>query len=329
MRLTAQALVSCAPLREGCDLPVVMRPAVEGVNLVSWAEGNRQSIESELLRYGAVLFRDFTVNSVSHFEQFARTAAGELIKYGERSSPRTKLEGEVYTSTDHPADQHILLHNEQSYTVNWPMKILFYCAQPAQEGGATPIADSRKIYRRLAPGIVEKFAEKKVMYVRNYGHGLGLPWQEVFQTDDRAAVAEHCRRASIEFEWMADNCLRTRQVRPALRQHPKTGETVWFNHSFFFHLSSLEASVRKSMLAVVSEEDVPFNTFYGDGSPIEPSVLEEIREAFRQETVSFPWQQSDVLLLDNMLVAHGREPFAGPRRIVVAMAEPSGGKVND
>ena len=57
------------------------------------------------------------------------------------------------------------------------------------------------------------------------------------------------------------------------------------------------------LLAGLEEEDLPNNTYYGDGSPIEPSVLEEIREAYRMETVSFAWQEGDILMLDNMLRA--------------------------
>jgi alpha-ketoglutarate-dependent taurine dioxygenase len=37
--------------------------------------------------------------------------------------------------------------------------------------------------------------------------------------------------------------------------------------------------------------------------------------------VSFPWREGDVLMNDNMLVAHARNPYQGERKIVVAMAE--------
>ena len=160
------------------------------------------------------------------------------------------------------------------------------------------------------------------MYVRNYGDGLGLPWQEVFQTSERAAVEEHCRKAFIEVEWKDHERLRTRQVRPALRKHPKTGETVWFNHALFFHLSSLAEADRESLISAVGEENLPHNTYYGDGSAIDIKVLDRIREAYRRETISFAWQQGDILMVDNMLVAHGRESFEGPRKIAVVMGEP-------
>jgi alpha-ketoglutarate-dependent taurine dioxygenase len=201
------------------------------------------------------------------------------------------------------------------------MRLWFFCVQPAQEGGRTPIADSRKVLRRIDEAVVNKFIEKKILYVRNYGDGLGLPWQEVFQTSSRAVVEEYCRHHGITVQWKSGDRLRTSQIRPAVRRHVKSGAPVWFNHAAFFHISSLDESTRNSTLDMLGEDTVPFNTFYGDGTPIEPSVLDHIREAYRQETVSFAWEKGDVLMLDNMLVSHGRESFTGPRQIVFIMSD--------
>jgi alpha-ketoglutarate-dependent taurine dioxygenase len=289
---------------------------------VDWTKANAQTIEALLAEHGALLFRNFSFSGVGQFEECARALVPELIEYGERSSPRTRLSAGIYSSTDHPPDQPIVLHNEQSYTLNWPMKLWFFCAHPPDDGGRTPLADSRKIYQRLAGHIVERFTRKQVLYIRNYGAGLGLSWQEAFQTGDELEVARQCRRVGIDLEWKSGGRLQTRQVRPAVRKHPRTGEMVWFNHAYFFHPSSLQQSAREAMLAVVDEEELPYNTFYGDGSRIEPSVLDEIWRAYYEETVSFPWQQHDLLLVDNMLVAHGRESYRGRRKIVVAMGQP-------
>jgi alpha-ketoglutarate-dependent taurine dioxygenase len=201
------------------------------------------------------------------------------------------------------------------------MKIFFFCLKSATAGGETPLADVRKVLERIDPKIVDIFAQKQVMYVRNFGSGLGLHWHDVFQTTDKLKVEEYCQSRDIEVEWKDGNCLRTRQVRHAILKHPKTGEKVWFNHAAFFHISTLEPALRESLLADFKESDLPNNTYYGDGTPIEPSVLDEVREAYRQETVTFPWQEGDILMLDNMLVAHGRSPFVGSRKIAVGMSE--------
>lgn len=315
-------LITAGSLPGGGALPLVIRPAVEEANLTQWAWANRCFLDSQLLRHGGILFRGFRIASPAEFEQFVRAAAGELLEYRERSSPRTQVGGNVYTSTDYPAGKSIHLHNENSYQDTWPARIFFYCATAAREGGETPIADCRKVLARLSPATRERFARRKWMYVRNYGDGFGLPWQAVFQTEDPARVERHCREHDIEVEWKEGGRLRTRAVRPAISRHPRTGELTWFNHAAFFHVTSLDEGMREALLEVFAEDDLPSNTFYGDGSPIEPEVLEEVRDAYRRETVVFPWQEGDVLMLDNMLVAHARRPFAGPRKVLVGMAQP-------
>ncbi len=159
------------------------------------------------------------------------------------------------------------------------------------------------------------------MYVRNYTNGLDVDWQEFFKTTDKSAVEDYCKKAFIDFEWKNDDSLKTRQVCRAVAPHPKTGETVFFNQVQLHHVSCLESSVRASLLAMFREEDLPRNCYYGDGSPIEDSVMQELLEVYRHSAVNFPWQEGDILMLDNMLTAHGRNPFAGPRKIVVAMGE--------
>lgn len=309
--------------------PLVVRPAVSGLDLISWAGAHREFIESTLSKRGAILFRGFGLDSAEGFERFIKVAAAEPLEYRERSSPRRQVRGHIYTSTEYPADQSIFFHNENSYQRVWPMKLFFFCLTPAEQGGETPIADSRRVLQRLSRSTLDRFDEKQCLYVRNFDDVLGLPWQTVFQTTDRSEVEESCRQANITFEWRENNCLRTYAVRPVTAAHPRTGELVWFNHVAFFHVSTLERNIREGLLATMSEENLPANTYYGDGSLIESWVLNEIREAYRKETISFAWEKGDILLLDNMLMAHSRAPYRGQRKILVAMAEPFGGQTPD
>ena len=301
--------------------PLLFSPGIGDVSLASWATQNQAQVEQELLRHGALLFRGFRIGGVTGFEQFARAISSELLNYRERSSPRSEVMAGVYTSTDYPANQSIHFHNEQSYTHSWPMKLYFFCVTPATERGATPIADGRKVLAQLNSRLKQQFIDKRVMYVRNYGHGMGLDWQTAFQTTSKSEVEKYCRNNSISCEWKDNGCLRTRQVFDTIVRHPKTNEELWFEHAAFFHVSSLQPEVRDSLLAEFKPEDLPFNTYYGDGSAIEDSVLEEIREAYNRTATRFDWREDDILLIDNMLTSHAREPFSGPRKIVVAMAE--------
>ena len=319
--LSSGELTEASYLDDQKRFPLVLRPRVEGVDAAGWAGANRAYIEGELLRHGAVLFRGFGLNEVEGFERFTRAVTPDLLDYKERAAPRKEVGQKVYTSTEYPADQHIPLHHEMSYSHNWPMKLWFYCQQAAQQGGATPIADDRAVFEKIDPKIKEIFLRKKVMYVRNYGDGLDIPWPDVFQTTDRAVVEQYCRQSHTEFEWRDGNRLRTRQVRQVMVTHPQNGVTVWFNHAHMFHLSNLSPAVRESLLAEFGEEYLPRNAYYGDGSPIEDSVLEEIRGIYNETAVVFPWEEGDVMLLDNILSSHGRHPYVGPRKTLVSMAE--------
>lgn len=307
-------------LRPGETLPLVIQPEMEEIDLADWAASNRDFIETKLLSHGAILFRGFDPRSVAKFEQFAQAVCPELFgEYGDL--PRESAGGKVYGSTPYPAEETILFHNESSHMHRWPMKIWFFCQTAAEQGGETPIIDCRKVYQLMAPGLRQDFAERQLMYVRNYTDGLDVSWQRIFQTTDKSEVEEHCRKAGIEFEWKDGNRLRTRQICPAVLKHPQTGEWVFFNQIQLHHASCLEAATRASLLSMMREEDLPRNVYYGDGTPIEDSVVDEIRKLYQRTAVSFSWQAGDILMLNNMLTAHSRNPFVGPRKIVVAMGE--------
>jgi alpha-ketoglutarate-dependent taurine dioxygenase len=322
IKLSEKALVRKRPLISGSHLPLLMEPNADDVNLALWVKNNSSSVEAELAKHGAILFRGFNINSAAKLEQLIRVISGDPLEYTERSSPRSKVSGNVYTSTDYPPDKSIFPHNEQSYNLSFILKIFFCCVQGAEQGGETPIIDCRNVFKRIDPKIRDRFIEKKYMYVRNFREKFGLSWQTAFQTTDRAAVEAYCLANEIEFEWMKDDRLRTRQVRQPVARHPRTGDLVWFNHLTFFHVSTLEPMVRDWMLSQFEEEDLPNNTYYGDGSPIEASVLDELRAAYLDEKVVFPWQEGDALMLDNILTAHAREPFVGARKVIVGMVEP-------
>lgn len=319
--LSQADLVRAEPLFAGQPLPLLVQPTVSGVSLLSWAEQNRDWIKSQALRYGAVLFRNFSASGVTEFEQCVQVVSDGALEYRFRASPRTQVGANIYTATDYPADQSIFPHNEHAFSPVFPLSLYFLCVTPAKEGGETPIGDTRSLLKNIDPGVKDRFLNKRVMYVRNYGDGFGLPWQTVFQTDNKPDVEAYCRSVGIEVEWKDANRLRTRQVGPAIVRHPRTHEEVWFNHATFFHVSTLEPKTRDALMKGFGEEDLPQNTYYGDGTPIEPDVLDHLRETYHQAMVVFPWQQGDVLLLDNMLALHARRPFVGPRKILVAMAE--------
>jgi alpha-ketoglutarate-dependent taurine dioxygenase len=328
--LSDEGLIRTRPLLEDRHIPFLVEPTVAGLDLASWAQSNRAQLDALLAKHRALLFRGFGIGNVAEFQRFVEASSdGDRLEYRDRSSPRHEVGDHVYTSTDYPPNQPIFLHNEGTYWLTWPLKIYFSCLKAPEQGGATPIADTRRIYQRIDPAVRQRFLEKKVLYVRNYNDGFGLRWQNAYQTEDPAEVDRYCRERQTETEWKPGSRLRTRQVREAVAVHPRTGEPVWFNHATFFHVSTLEPEIRQALLAEFPEEDLPYNTYYGDGTPIEPEVLEQLRTIYLDEKIVFPWQEGDVLMLDNMCVAHARESYMGERLVVVGMAEPCSREESD
>ncbi len=319
--LAQESTIKTRELAPGESLPLVVEPAVPGVELLAWAEHHRDFIEQKILLHGGVLFRGFDVRSIPDFERFIAIASGGALEYKYRSSPRTSVGENIYTSTDYPADQSIFPHNEHSYSPSFPLRLFFFCVTPAATGGETPLGDCRKILARIDPEIRDEFKAKGIMYVRNFGDGFGLPWRTVFQTDDPAEVEAYCQAQGLNAEWKDGDRLRTRRVGPAIFQHPRTGEELWFNHAAFYHWTTLEPTAREQLSRVFAEDEMPNNTFYGDGTPISPEVAEHLRRAYLDELVVFPWQTGDLLALDNMLAIHARNPYGGARKVVVGMAE--------
>jgi alpha-ketoglutarate-dependent taurine dioxygenase len=299
----------------------------EPTALIDWVGRNKKSLDGQLLDHGAVLFRGFDFRTADTFSQLACAICGDLANYVGGTSPRTQVGSGVYTTTEYPPQLSITLHNEMAYATKWPMRILFFCLQPAAAKGETPIADSRKVLERLTatnPSVVDRFRRKRLMFVQNNANGVGYgkSWQSTYCTDDRRVVESFCAENDIGVEWLPDGRLRTKMVRDAVARHPTTGELVWFNHADFFHPSSLPSAIRSMMLAQLKDEgEFPHNVYFGDGSPIPEEDLGAIRNVKADLTVVFPWVQGDVLLLDNMLAAHGRAPFTGPRRILCAMGD--------
>jgi len=303
------------------ELPIIVTPN-RSMNLADWLTAMAPAVHALVDRHGALLFRGFDVHGAIDMERCVRALVGEPLGYRENTSPRTVVRGNIRTSTDYPAAEAIVLHNEHSYSRMTPLRLFFHCVTPARSGGRTPIADCGRILRRIDPAILRRFNAKGWLYVRNFVAGFGQSWQTVYLCNDRDALESHCREADIDWQWFEAERLRTLIRRPAEARHPRTGERLWFNHILFWNLISLSADMRRMMLADFGYDGLPHNTYYGDGSEIEPDVLAEIGAAYDAERKLFDWQAGDFVVLDNMKVAHGRESYEGPRELLFAMGQP-------
>jgi alpha-ketoglutarate-dependent taurine dioxygenase len=290
----------------------------------TWLRGHVPVLRELLRHYGAVVVAQTGAATPGCLGAVATAVGGTLLEYRERSTPRSTVAGRVYTSTEYPPDEAIPLHNENSYADSWPEHLFLLCLTPPASGGQTPVADSRAVLQLLPADLVARFREHGVRYTRTYHEGLGLPWQEVFQTSEPAVVDEYCRAHDIEVRW-DEGLLQTSQRRPAVTVHPVTGEEVWFNQAHLFHASSLSSELFSTLLATVGEGQLPRHAHYGNGDPITAEEVATIVDAYRSATVSEDWRSGDLLMLDNLLMSHGRAPYRGERSVVVAMTGAAAG----
>ncbi len=310
-------------------LPLVLEPdhadAATLPALLNWLEQARDDWRPLLHHHGGLLLCGFAIADAADFHAVAERAVAprRLAPYLGGDAPRGRVQGLVYNSTETPADQPIPAHNEKSYSADHPATILFYCDREPTARGETPLADGRRLLRHLSPVSRERFA-KGVTYIQNLRDeavpGIGRAWQNAFETADSAVVEAKLAALGADFHWRADGGLYMAETTAALRHHPDTGESLLFTQADQWHSSTLAPTLRKESLAAQGEYELNHAARYGDGTPIQDGEMDELRTAIAAECVSFAWRRGDVLLLDNLLTLHGRAPFAGPRRVLVAMA---------
>jgi alpha-ketoglutarate-dependent taurine dioxygenase len=308
----------------GHQLPLVVEPensSGRGIfPLLQLSQEHKRLFQADLLQYGAILFRNFNIKRLDEFEAFVRAFSGKrAFGYAGGVSPRTGLSNTTYTSTEYPAHITLNLHNELSYSKAFPAHLYFFCITAPQVGGETTLGDSRRILQRINPKTAGLFKQKQVLYERNLSanKGDGYSWQDSFETQSRHVVEEVCHRNGIDFHWHPSDILKLNQMGPATLKHPITGEEVWFNQAESFHRSALNEEFLEDTIS--RGENVRLNSFFGDGQEIPIEMLTSIRTVIAAETIPHRWKSDDILIVDNILTAHGRLPFSGARKIALSM----------
>lgn len=311
------------PLNAETRMPLLIQSLDPNGSAVEFIGRSRAHVLQMLGDCGALVFRGFNVREAKDFAAFIDSLQIPPMTYMYRSTPRTSVGSGLYTATEYPADREIPLHNENAYQRTWPNKIAFCCIEAATIGGATPLADMVEVESRLGAEVVQQFGRLGVRYDRTFYDGFDLPWQEVFQSDDKAQVERFCEANEIRYEWLDNGGLKTTQISQGTTLHPVNGRTYFFNQAHLFHPSSLGGEMREYLLDVFGEDGLPRNARFGNGEAITDATLDAVRTAFEQSAVDIAWQRGDIVLADNIQVAHGRRSYTGSRRVLTSLLDPS------
>jgi alpha-ketoglutarate-dependent taurine dioxygenase len=285
-----------------------------------WVAARHEALRQAVTDHGSLLVRGLQLNDAAHAGAVFRQL-GALMTETEAFAPRLRYAQGLYSASKWPPGQQMCVHHELSYALEFPSLMLFACLTAPASGGATPVADSPSVMRALPATLVDRFERGGWLLVRNYNNDIGASLAESFATDDRFAIERYCRANAIDFEWLPGGGLRTRQYREAVFTHPRTGQKCWFNQVAFLNAWTMDAEVREYLIEVYGEDALPFDTRFGDGSKIGPEIVQTINQVYEAHTVREAWQAGDLLLVDNIRTAHGREPFSGPREVVVGMTD--------
>ncbi len=317
------------------ELPLVLEPIdknIEHAEFLKLLQDNNAFIRENLLKYGGILLRNFPVADAHAFVSVIKTLQlGKFCNYVGGDSPRVKVVGGVYTSTEAPPSFKLPLHNELSYVRDYPDHIYFYCETPPAANGETIIGDARKIYQDIDPDVKKRFIKKGLTYVScypyksrfmNFVNKSHKSWINVFETEDKQEVEKKCLEHDISFEWNRKDWIKIKQVCPSVISHPETQEMVWFNqaHHFDFNPKFLGWWRYLGTKLLYSRKNTLLHeVFFADGTKVPREDLYHIMDVMDKNTIYFPWQKGDVLILDNILTMHGRATFTGKRRILTAM----------
>lgn len=307
------------------------------IRLAAWLARNQVHIERSLSEHGAILFRGFPVGSAEDFDEFVGSfSSWKDLPYGESLSfaVRTHVVGRVCTTND-GKNGGMVFHHEQAQTPKWPSKLLFFCLQPAEQGGGTGISSSALVYSELQreyPAFVSKCTALGVKYSAYLAaepdptKGVGRGWKSFWGSATKAGAEERMRHFNYTWEWLpspaegGEEILRcTTPVLACVRSSPLSNVPVFFNQLVAQLTNAREWASR----AAQETDDLDLSRFlsFGDDSPIDQEPLEFARKVADDSAIELNWQQGDIGLLDNYLVMHARRPFEGDRKVLASLVE--------
>ena len=261
--LKTQVAPQALPLQQHYDqqsFPLVLVCEVGALDLadtVAWISKQRRSLLDEADACGTVLFRGFPLATADDFDRFIAAFDLPNFPYDESLSNAVRLNRtpRVFTANKAPPAISIFLHHEMAQTPIHPSRLFFFCEQPAESGGATPICRSDIVWQRLvqaAPDFARDCETKGLRYSNvmpcenDLTSGMGRSWQSTLRVSTRPEAEARLAALHYEWQWLDDGCLRaTTPTLPAVRRPGRWPQIVL--QSTHRRLSGLERSAQRSL----------------------------------------------------------------------------------
>jgi alpha-ketoglutarate-dependent taurine dioxygenase len=315
--------------------PLFIEPRGDGLRernrFFAWVEQVRPALDGLIAEHGAIVLRGFPTPDTGDFRRVSELFPAFEAGYSGGASPRRTISGNVMEATRLAPSLKIGLHSEMAYMRDYPKRIAFFCRQAATTGGETIIGDMRDLVEALPAELVEKIERLGVRNVRNFepraegadasvGHPDLTPWNLAFATDDPAQVEAICAERGLEPEWRDNGALTVFNDTQPFVVHPQTGRKLYRSIVHVFTGRRWEGE-DAAVYERVRQKAHPSGTFLGNGEPLSAADVKTFRALIDARTYSWPWRNGDIMIVDNLQIWHGRNPYEGPREVQVALLD--------
>ena len=317
----AEATIPGQPEYGGEAFPLVLecRSPADLAAATAWLADHRRALLAQARRHGAALFRGFPVVTADDFDAFVTAFGLPNFPYDESLSNAVRVNRtpRVFTANEAPPTVQIFLHHELAQTPAWPSHLFFFCEQPAETGGATPVCRSDVLWEKLAarcPGFARDVSAHGLRYSNvmaadnDATSGMGRGWHTTLRAATRDDAERRLRGLGYRWEWLPDDCLRvTTPVLPGVRPLGD-GRTTFFNQLIAAYHGWKDRRNDPSRAITL-----------GDGRPVDAEAAQAAAELAEELAFDLPWQRGDVALVDNVVTMHGRRPFTGTRKVLASL----------
>ena len=299
---------------------------VVNANILDTMPASSTELEAQLDEFGHVLIRNGNpINEEQLLNLLIGNGKAMDYRYGNTTRKKIKDSNSVQV-TPWPKELCILPHSELTYHTDFPKNMSFICKKPAQYGGETSIYDCAKAFECLSPDFQRKAsyhnASFRKRYVQALDHGRYPSWQQVMGENTTHedliqhfnSLGYHCVVLQLEENGNMTTVVETQLTRPIVYEYQ--GKQC-------LH-SSIVGIAPYWYEEVWPGKEPPLMATWENGEPFSFEELRQMEKALLSARIFYNnWQEHDMLILDNLRIAHGRLPFIGERVIGALMAQPA------